>query len=66
MCGFFLFFIIYCRSTLIKEVANKNQDFQNAIQSLDFFLVNVPSNAIKPTDDVATITAKQNSQRVSV
>ncbi|XP_037331273.2 envoplakin [Pungitius pungitius] len=50
------------RSALIKEATNKNQDFQNAAQSLDFFLVNLPNNAIKPTDDVAQITAKQNSQ----
>ncbi|XP_077940723.1 envoplakin b [Gasterosteus aculeatus] len=50
------------RSALIKEATNKNQDFQNAAQSLDFFLVNLPDNAIKPTDDVAQITAKQNSQ----
>lgn len=52
------------RSALIKEATNKNQDFQNAVQSLDFFLVNLPNNAIKPTDDVAKITAKQNSQKV--
>ncbi|TKS91521.1 Envoplakin 210 kDa cornified envelope precursor protein p210 [Collichthys lucidus] len=51
------------RSALIKETTNKNQDFQNAVQSLDFFLVNLPNNAIKPTDDVMQITAKQNSQR---
>ncbi|KAM8845109.1 envoplakin-like [Spinachia spinachia] len=50
------------KSALIKEATNKNQDFQNAAQSLDFFLVNLPNNAIKPTDDVAQITAKQNSQ----
>ncbi|KAK9535540.1 hypothetical protein VZT92_007915 [Zoarces viviparus] len=51
------------RSDLIKEATNKNQDFQTAAQSLDFFLVNLPNNAIKPTDDVAQITAKQNSQK---
>ncbi|XP_068574937.1 envoplakin [Cebidichthys violaceus] len=51
------------RSGLIKEATNKNQDFQTAAQSLDFFLVNLPNNAIKPTDDVAQITAKQNSQK---
>ncbi|KAM9346768.1 envoplakin [Symphorus nematophorus] len=51
------------RSALIKEANNKNQDFQNAVQSLDFFLVNLPNNKIKPTDDVAQITAKQNSQK---
>nr|XP_046271944.1 envoplakin-like [Scatophagus argus] len=50
------------RSALVKEATNKNQDFQNALQSLDFFLVNLPNNAVKPTDDVAQITAKQHSQ----
>lgn len=49
----------------MKEANNKNQDFQNAVQSLDFFLVNLPNNAIKVTEDVGQITAKQNSQRVS-
>ncbi|XP_077412972.1 envoplakin-like [Vanacampus margaritifer] len=50
------------RSTLIQEASNKNQDFQNAAQSLDFFLVNLPNNTISPTDNVAEITAKHNSQ----
>uniref|UniRef100_A0A3Q1ECZ4 Envoplakin-like n=1 Tax=Acanthochromis polyacanthus TaxID=80966 RepID=A0A3Q1ECZ4_9TELE len=53
------------RSGLVQKATNKNQDFQNAVQSLDFFLVNLPNNTIKPTDDVAQITAKQNSQKVS-
>lgn len=57
--------MIFCfRIHIIQEATNKNQDFQNAVQSMDFFLVNLPSNAIKPTDDVAQITAKQNSQKV--
>uniref|UniRef100_A0A7N6BLL2 Desmoplakin SH3 domain-containing protein n=1 Tax=Anabas testudineus TaxID=64144 RepID=A0A7N6BLL2_ANATE len=51
------------RIHIIQEATNKNQDFQNAVQSMDFFLVNLPNNAIKPTDDVAQITAKQNSQK---
>ncbi|XP_053299625.1 envoplakin [Pleuronectes platessa] len=51
------------RSALLQEANNKNQNFQNACQSLDFFLVNLPNNAIKPTDDVMQITAKQNSQK---
>ncbi|XP_073350769.1 envoplakin [Pagrus major] len=51
------------RSALIKEATSKNQDFQNGLQSLDFFLVNLPNNAIKPTDDVEQIKAKQNSQK---
>ncbi|XP_029294129.1 LOW QUALITY PROTEIN: envoplakin-like [Cottoperca gobio] len=51
------------RSALLKDANNKNQDFQNAVQSLDFFLVNLPNTAIKPTDNVTQITAKQNSQK---
>ncbi|XP_042337606.1 envoplakin-like [Plectropomus leopardus] len=51
------------RSGLIQEATSKNQDFQNAAQSLDFFLVNLPNNKIKPTDDVAQIKAKQSSQK---
>ncbi len=61
-----IFDFSFCfRSDLVKEATNKNQDFQNAVQSLEFFLVNLPNNKIKPTDDVAQITAKQNSQKVS-
>ncbi|KAI3360147.1 hypothetical protein L3Q82_014464, partial [Scortum barcoo] len=51
------------RSVLIQEATSKNQDFQNAVQSLDFFLVNLPNNEIKPTDDVAQVTAKESSQK---
>uniref|UniRef100_A0A3Q3Q438 Uncharacterized protein n=1 Tax=Monopterus albus TaxID=43700 RepID=A0A3Q3Q438_MONAL len=51
------------RSALIQNATNKNQDFQNAVQSADFFLVNLPNNAIKPTDDATQITAKQDSQK---
>ncbi|XP_061702969.1 envoplakin [Syngnathoides biaculeatus] len=51
------------RSTLIQEASNKNQDFLNATQSLDFFLVNFPNNTISPTDNLAEITAKHNSQK---
>uniref|UniRef100_UPI0037E77371 envoplakin n=1 Tax=Semicossyphus pulcher TaxID=241346 RepID=UPI0037E77371 len=51
------------RSALVKEATNKNQDFQNAVHSLDFFLINLPNNKIKPTDNVSQITAKQNSQK---
>ncbi|KAM7386381.1 hypothetical protein PAMA_009143 [Pampus argenteus] len=51
------------RSALIQKATNQNQDFQNAVKSLDFFLVNLPTNKIKPTDDVTQVTAKQNSQK---
>uniref|UniRef100_A0A3B4ZBW0 Envoplakin-like n=1 Tax=Stegastes partitus TaxID=144197 RepID=A0A3B4ZBW0_9TELE len=50
-------------SALVQKATNKNQDFQNAVQSLDFYLVNLPNNTIKPTDDVAQIAAKQKSQK---
>ncbi|KAM8723770.1 envoplakin-like [Acanthopagrus schlegelii] len=50
------------RLDLIGEAIIKNQDFQTALQSLDFFLVNLPNNAIRLSDDVEQIRAKQNSQ----
>lgn len=58
------FFVLFIRIALVKEAANKNQDFQNAVQSLDFFLMNLPNNTIKPADNTAQITAKRNSQEV--
>ncbi|KAF7220666.1 envoplakin [Nothobranchius furzeri] len=51
------------RLALLQKGNNKNQEFENAVQSLDFFLVNVPNNAIKPTDDLAEIAAKEQSQK---
>lgn len=51
------------RSALVQQAVNKNQDFQNAFQSLDFFLVNLPDNKIKPTDRVTEITSKENAQK---
>ncbi|CAL8270711.1 unnamed protein product [Lota lota] len=51
------------RMTIIKEVNNKNQGFQSAVQSLDFFLVNLPNNNILATDDTAQINSKHNSQK---
>lgn len=57
-------FVLFIRIALVKEAANKNQDFQNALQSLDFFLMNLPNNTIKPADNTAQITAKGNSQEV--
>ncbi|KAM9745605.1 envoplakin [Menidia menidia] len=50
------------RSALLQKASSKTQDFQNAVQSLDFFLINLPNNTSKPTDDMAQIRAKQNSQ----
>lgn len=57
-------FVLFIRIALVKEAANKNQDFQNALQSLDFFLMNLPNNTIKSADNTAQITAKKNSQEV--
>lgn len=57
-------FVLLIRAALIKEANNKNQDFQNALQSLDFFLVNLPNNKVKPNDDAAQIAAKKYSQEV--
>ncbi|CAN9505785.1 unnamed protein product [Ophioblennius macclurei] len=51
------------RADLIKQGINKNQDFNNARQPLEFFLVNLPNNKIKPTDGVAQIETKENSQK---
>ncbi|XP_068193776.1 envoplakin [Antennarius striatus] len=51
------------RAALIKNASNKNQDFQNALQSLDFFLVNLPDYSIKPADNVTQIAVKQVSQK---
>ncbi|KAM8825170.1 envoplakin-like [Synchiropus picturatus] len=51
------------RSVLLQDATNKNQDFQNASQSLDFFLVNVPNNSSRPEDDVQQIIGRQSSQK---
>lgn len=59
-----LSYVLFIRTALVKEAANKNQDFQNALKSLNFFLINLSDNAIKPADNIAQITAKWNSQEV--
>ena len=51
--------------TIIQEANNKNQAFQSAAQSLDFFLVNLPNNNILASDDAAQINSKHNSQKVT-
>lgn len=58
--------VLLIRAALIKEATNKNQDFQNALQSLDFFLLNLPNNKVKSTDDAAQIAAKKYSQEVKI
>jgi hypothetical protein len=50
---------------IIQEANNKNQAFQNAAQSLDFFLVNLPNNNILASDESAQINSKHNSQKVT-
>ncbi|XP_030638711.1 envoplakin a [Chanos chanos] len=50
------------RERLLQDAATKNQDFQNAAQSLNSFLDNLPSNKINSNDDLSQISAKQTSQ----
>lgn len=57
-------FVLHTRAAIIKEATNKNQDFQNALQSLDFFLLNLPNNKVKPNDDATQMAAKKYSQEV--
>ena len=52
--------------TNIQEAYNKNQAFQSAAQSLDFFLVNLPNNNILASDNAAQINTKHNSQKVII
>lgn len=57
---------MFCfRLALLKQGNNKVQEFESAVQSLDFFLVNLPNNSVKPTDGLAEIRAKEKSQRVN-
>ncbi|XP_054891427.1 envoplakin-like [Poeciliopsis prolifica] len=51
------------RVALLKQASNKNQEFNNVAQSLDFFLLNLPDNAVKPTDGVEQIRTKEDSQK---
>lgn len=55
---------VFFRLALLKKGNHKVQEFESAVQSLDFFLVNLPNNSVKPTDGLAEITAKEKSQRV--
>ncbi|XP_029006466.1 envoplakin a [Betta splendens] len=50
------------RQNILQETANKNQEFQSTCTSLNSFLDNLPSNQIKPGDDLSQIAAKQSSQ----
>uniref|UniRef100_A0A3B5MCE2 Uncharacterized protein n=1 Tax=Xiphophorus couchianus TaxID=32473 RepID=A0A3B5MCE2_9TELE len=54
------------RVALLKQASNKNQEFNSVAKSLDFFLLNLPDNAVKPTDGVGEILTKENSQKVKI
>lgn len=53
------------RESLLQGASTKNNDFQNATQSLDTFLDNLQNNKVRPSDDIAQVKAKQTSQEVS-
>ncbi|XP_028842977.1 envoplakin [Denticeps clupeoides] len=50
------------RTSLAQEAANKQQDFQSTVKSLNAFLINMPNNTIHPEDNVVQINNKQNLQ----
>ncbi|KAM8771445.1 envoplakin a [Acanthopagrus schlegelii] len=50
------------RENLLQEAATKNQEFQSTSKSLSSFLDNLPTNQIKPNDDLSQVAAKQTSQ----
>uniref|UniRef100_A0A3Q2QJ67 Envoplakin b n=1 Tax=Fundulus heteroclitus TaxID=8078 RepID=A0A3Q2QJ67_FUNHE len=52
------------RLALLKKASNKNQEFNNVAQSLDFFLLNLPDHTIKPSDGLREIQTKENFQKV--
>lgn len=65
MFCYFFKFCVFFRLALLKKGNNKVQEFESAVQSLDFFLVNLPNNSVKPTDGLAEIKTKEKSQRVN-
>ncbi|XP_076871991.1 envoplakin a [Brachyhypopomus gauderio] len=50
------------RENLMQAASTKNQDFQNASNSLSTFLDNLPKNKINPNEDLSQISVKQSSQ----
>ncbi|KAM4535188.1 envoplakin-like [Fundulus diaphanus] len=54
------------RLALLKKASNKNQEFNNVAQSLDFFLLNLPDHTIKPSDGLREIQTKENFQKTVV
>ncbi|KAM4717678.1 envoplakin-like isoform 2-T2 [Anableps anableps] len=51
------------RLALLKQATNKNQEFNNVAQLLDFFLLNLPDNTVKSTDGLREIQTKETSQK---
>ncbi|XP_053493210.1 envoplakin a [Ictalurus furcatus] len=50
------------RESLLQGASTKNNDFQNATQSLDTFLDNLPNNKVRPSDNLYEVQTKQASQ----
>ncbi|XP_056608310.1 envoplakin [Triplophysa dalaica] len=50
------------RTTLLKEAASKDQEFENTVHSLNAFLINMPNNKIRPGESASQIYSKQKSQ----
>lgn len=58
------YFTILHRESLLQGANSKNTDFQNAVQSLDMFLDNLPNNKIRPSDNISEVLSKKTSQEV--
>lgn len=52
------------RLALLQRAINRSRDFQNAVSSLDYALLNLPNNSANSTDGVAQIITKEKSQKV--
>lgn len=50
------------RENILQEAGTKNQEFQTTCKSLNSFLDNLPTNQLRPTDDLSQISVKQRSQ----
>uniref|UniRef100_A0A3P8ZS99 Desmoplakin SH3 domain-containing protein n=1 Tax=Esox lucius TaxID=8010 RepID=A0A3P8ZS99_ESOLU len=51
------------RISLTQEANSRNQGFQSSVQSLNFYLTNLPNNKIMPNDGLSQINSKLNSQK---
>ncbi|XP_065134317.1 envoplakin [Paramisgurnus dabryanus] len=54
------------RTALLNEAANKDQEFEGAVHSLNAFLINMPNNKIRPGESVSQIHTKLKSQTRAV